>query len=46
MYFEAGEGLEPPKVFWTLPAYETGEIPTSLPRNIYKNYVCFDNAKI
>ena len=34
-FLEAGEGLEPPKVFWTLPAYETGEIPTSLPRDVF-----------
>lgn len=35
LFLEAGEGLEPPKVFWTLPAYETGEIPTSLPRDVF-----------
>ena len=34
-YLVAGVGLEPTTLLWKAPAYETGEIPTSQPRDIY-----------
>ena len=37
LYTLAGVGLEPTTPLWGAPAYETGEIPTSRPRDIKKS---------
>ena len=40
LYTLAGAGLEPATPLWGAPAYETGEIPTSQPRD-FKNLCLF-----